>query len=216
VIPGCSVCGYAVEWVHSSFHGVWRLYRDRPDILTRGRYVFVPPETPHYPGLHNFWSADWTLDRKDKSPPSPLGEDRALRNSYSKGGIEGPIAPPQLVGSRNCISGGATYPLPVIDRRSVGGYDSRCWSLQGLTPPLYFEGTGGAEGDGQVVDYESWALEGTGGAEVAGEVVDFESWALEGTGGAEVAGEVVDFESWALEGTGGAEGNGSVIFPIPP
>jgi hypothetical protein len=238
-VPGCSTCGYAVEWVRRSFRGRWRLYRDRPDILTRGRYVKTPEETPFYPGWHNLWSADWTYDRKVQADPPPLGEVRSGRLGYDKGGISPVLAPAALVGSADCVRHGDVFPIPLsVVRSTVGGFDSRCWSQLGLDVPGIWTATGGvaiggvsawatftswtATGGVAIGGVSAWAgsssWEATGGVEIGGVSAWAGSPAWEGTGGVEVGGVSSWAGSPAWEATGGLviDGVSGWIGPIPP
>jgi len=127
-------CGLAVDWVRSCHRGTFRLFKDRPEILTRGRFFFVPDDTPFLEGFHNYYSAEWTQDREVPYTPPALGEDLEKRLGYSPG-ILGvlPLPDAVLVGSAKCVSEGDSYPpaVGVPPRRLIAGIDSRCW----LTPP---------------------------------------------------------------------------------
>lgn len=102
--------------------------------MTRGRYYFAPPNTPHYPGFHNLGSADWDYDAWLPYEPPELGEDRSLRLGYSKGSLGVAHPPPNMVGNGNCISEGeATY--PAVSRPMTAGIDCRCWEQAGLVCP---------------------------------------------------------------------------------
>lgn len=125
--PGCSVCGYGVEFVRSCFRSQWRLFRNNP-VTTAGRYFFGDDSTPVYPGWHNLWSRDWVSDELDSVT---LGEDPAAVRSYSLGAPLGPIAPPAVLGSADCIANGETWPLPVVPTLE-GGFSVACFA--GLAP----------------------------------------------------------------------------------
>lgn len=125
----------AVELLRSCYSGRWRLFRDRPDIVTEMRYYFVADDTPVYEGWHNYASANWTKDREAPYVPPLLGEDASLPTVYSKGDL-GTVHPPAtLLGSADCVAGGETYPPAVQERRMIAGIDSRCWSERGLPLP---------------------------------------------------------------------------------
>lgn len=130
--PGCSTCGYVVEWLRSCYESEWRLFQDRPDVKTPGRYVFSPPGTPCYPSWHNLGSSIWTTDERDPEPM--LGEVDGTHRLYSLGVAPLPFAPAALLGSSACIEQGERYPLPIIDRTFPGNWDSRCFTIP--PPPL--------------------------------------------------------------------------------
>lgn len=123
--PACTVCGYAVEWLRSSYQSDWRLFRDRSGVLTPGRYVKLPLGSAHYPGVHNLWSRNWTTEEADLQPP--LGEDYATRHVYDFGDAQADLPPKVIIGSADCIANGETaYPSdPPITL--IGGWDSRCY-----------------------------------------------------------------------------------------
>jgi hypothetical protein len=128
--PGCTLCGYAVEWVRSCYTSEWRLFKDHPEVRTRGRYVFVPENTPHYQAPHNYGSRIWTSD--ERQPGGPLGEVDDFAHQWANG--QGPPAfPPAFrIGRTDCIAEGERYPLPVIPREFVLGFDARCWARDPL------------------------------------------------------------------------------------
>jgi len=122
-----------VEFVRSCHHGTWKLFQDS-DVETTGRYYFAPPDTPHYPGFHNLWSADWTYEREEVYTPPTLGENREKRLGYSKGNLG--IAHPAAItlGSATCIESGEVLNPQVepVQRRLVNGIPEECW--QGSPP----------------------------------------------------------------------------------
>jgi len=127
--PGCTVCGYAVEWLRSCYAGNWRLFQGS-NATTRGYYYFSPVGTPHYPGLHNLGSRIW---RNDDFQNPPLGEAEGPQ-AYRKGALAIPPPPAVLIGSAACIQSGDTLPLPLISRTLPAGVDSRCYPGQALIP----------------------------------------------------------------------------------
>lgn len=130
--PGCSTCGFAVEWLRSCYDSNWRLFRGQPAVVTPGSYVFAPPGIPHYPGWHNLGSRNWTSD--ERTPAPELGEVDGGRQVYGLGIAPLPYPPAGLLGDADCITNGERYPLPVITRNFDRGWDSRCFDLP--RPPL--------------------------------------------------------------------------------
>lgn len=128
--PGCSTCGYAVEWLRSCYSSQWRLFRGGP--ASRGYYYFAPEGTPHYPSPHLRGSNVWTSDEND--PPADLGEVEGTRRTYRKGILAVTYPPAVRVGSEECIRDGEAWPLPVIDRTLPGGIDSRCYPPDAPVP----------------------------------------------------------------------------------
>lgn len=129
--PGCTVCGFVVEWVRTPYISRWRLF-DNPAIETRGRYVVAPPGTPHYPGLHPYGSRNWVDDEYDPEPE--LGEVTGAREKGTVFGLPAPYSRAVLVGSATCVERGDHWPLPVI-ARTVVGWDSRCYPPIPSPPP---------------------------------------------------------------------------------
>ncbi len=107
------------------FRSKFRLFRDRPDIITPGRWVRVPWDTPHYPGPHWYGSRDWTSDERDPWPE--LGEVEGNVRLWDGGAPAGALAPPVLIGRPDCIEKGDRWPLPVLSRNFATGWDSRCY-----------------------------------------------------------------------------------------
>lgn len=123
--PGCTVCGYAVEWLRSCYANKWRLFRGRPDVLTPGRYVFAPEGTPHFPGWHNFGSKTWTTDERDPWPA--LGEAQS-RPTWTRGETFTNWPRAIVLGDLDCLQSGERTPLPLVNPPElVGGFDVRCF-----------------------------------------------------------------------------------------
>lgn len=126
-----------VEYVRSCYRSLWRLFQNRPDVLTAGRYYFAPEGTPHYEGIHHYGSADWTWDATFPPVPPVLGEVKRLPRPYSLGSLGVSHPPAAVLADPACLRLGETYPQ-VIDpqRRLIMGVDSRCWTMRGVVPPL--------------------------------------------------------------------------------
>lgn len=125
----------AVDWARSCHIGTWRLFKNRPDLLTAGRFYFATDDTPFYPGFHHVYSADWTYDREAQLGPPDLGEDRERRIGYSRGSFGTDLPPPHPLGSRECLEVGEGVPDPAEERTLIMGVDSRCWSAVGEPVP---------------------------------------------------------------------------------
>jgi len=121
-----------VDWARSCYRGSWRLFANRPDILTPGRFYFAEEDiTPYYPGFHNFTNADWTFNAEEPYVPPALGEDRSLRRGYSKGGLGIPRPRAIFLGTEDCLKNGETnYPAP--DRLIPGGVDAKCYPAESV------------------------------------------------------------------------------------
>ncbi len=122
-----------MEWLRTCYTGQWRLFRGQPGIVTPGRYVRVPLNTPHYPGFHNLGSRRWRQGNGEEQPA--LGELDNSAQQWSTGAAGGAVPPAVVVGSQDCISQGGRWPLPVIDREFVNGFDSRCFA--GFLPSTF-------------------------------------------------------------------------------
>lgn len=117
-------CGYGVEWVRSSFRSYWRLFRDRPEVLTPGRYVFAPKNTPCCPFPTFLGSRDWTSDERDPWPE--LGEWEGAR-TWDSGRYDDVWPSAIIVGTRECIENGETTYPPSTDRDFIAGFDRLCF-----------------------------------------------------------------------------------------
>lgn len=134
-----------VEFLRPCHRGTWRLFRDRPDVLTKGRFYFVPDDTPHYPGPHNLWSPTWTRNNDWPELPPPLGPDHEKATPWTAGMFGTTLPPAASIGSPGCIGGGEVYPPQTEGRVLIGGVDSRCWTGRGMpvppqTPVMLLEG----------------------------------------------------------------------------
>lgn len=116
------------------------MFKDHPEIVTPGRYVFAPPNTPHYPLPHWYGSRNWVTSENpvdDDFPYWPdLGEVRETKHSYSFGTRPTNFPPPRLLGSAACVGEGEAWPLPILDRDFATGFDSRCFPEQLPVPPV--------------------------------------------------------------------------------
>lgn len=125
-----------MEWTRSAFIGHWRLFAERPDLVTRGRYVFVPYGTPHLSSWHWLGSRDWATE--DRDPWPSMGETDGPRQ-WTNGQSEVALPPAAVLGTAECLANGERWPLPVINRELIGGFDSRCWALQTYPPSAPFQ-----------------------------------------------------------------------------
>jgi microcystin-dependent protein len=124
-----------VDYVRSCYKGEWRLFNGRPDLTTKGRLVFAPDNTPHYPGFHNVWSNNWTMDTWYPVELPELGDITPRRRSYSPGTLRIPYPPAITVGRPACIAEGETYP-PAVGSWLIEGYDAQCWIQAGIPTPV--------------------------------------------------------------------------------
>lgn len=108
--PDCSPCGYVVEMVRSCFVSRWRLFKDRPDLTTAGRFFRVPDNTPALPLFHYYFSRDYVSDFYEE--PVELGET-GVRRKYDKGVPPPGWNPPVVVGEPECIRTGETMLPPL-------------------------------------------------------------------------------------------------------
>jgi len=99
-------------------------------VTTAGRYIFCDDDTPVTPVPTNLWSRDWISDELDDAV---LGEDPSAVRTYSLGGAIGPIPPPTLLGTADCLANGETWPLPMVPTL-IGGFPSDCF-LSAPEPP---------------------------------------------------------------------------------
>lgn len=130
--PGCTVGGFAVEWIRTCFSSHFRLFAGRPDVLTRGRWVRMPRTTRHFPFLHWYGSRDWTSDERDPWPR--LGEYDGPRTYYN-GAPPVPLPSARLIGTLSCIRDGESYPPPPTT--FLNGFDQRAYTSvaqHGLPP----------------------------------------------------------------------------------
>ena len=110
--------------MRSCRQSVWRLFRDHPEIETRGRYVRLPPRASHFRSPHHFGSIAWSGEDHPRTAPA-LGELPG-RSIWDNGQTAIDPPGPGLLGTALCLAQGERYPLPRIEREIRGGWDSRC------------------------------------------------------------------------------------------
>jgi Lipase (class 3) len=132
IVPACSTCGLAVEWGRSCYVSGWRLFRDNLEVVTRGRYYFAPPNTPHFSGFHNLGSRNW--EDKNHLLEQGLGEDQTYKQSWNGGQI--PAAPPlpSVVGSLECIQQGETIEHSIVASSLIDGFPPDCFGPEERLP----------------------------------------------------------------------------------
>lgn len=134
MIPGCSTCGLAVEWLRSCYSSEWFLFSDSPTTAVRGRYYFSPPGTPFFSQPNLLGSRVWnpyTVD--DGTSPDPdvaapaLGESRSAAHRWDAGYL--PVAMPSnvIIGNAACLADGALLAdgVPLADQ--VEGFPPSCF-----------------------------------------------------------------------------------------
>lgn len=123
-MPGCSTCGFAVEWLRSCYSSSKRLFRDQPTKLAFGRYYFND-KAPHYGGLHYFGSNNWQRGEMDDDPP--LGEPIDASRKWYNGRAPERLPLPKIIGSPSCLADGETFPVAPPAPVLIDGIDSRCF-----------------------------------------------------------------------------------------
>jgi len=137
-LPGCSACGYAVDFLRACYTSSRRLYKDRPDVVTVGRYWFAPPGTPHLPFPHIFGSLNWMRGEVTTSPP--IGEVLEAPRPFFDGALLVQIPSAVVVGNPLCLTEGDQFPPPTIPgRQSIDGIDSRCYARRFGAGPSILE-----------------------------------------------------------------------------
>lgn len=122
-----------MDVLRSCYESEWRLIAGRPDLVTRGRYVFVGDDVPFYPGPTLLGSRNWT--RGAPEPEPALGESWTARQKWTNGEpASGPVPAPALIGDADCIAQGERWPIPLVTRDLSTGFDSRCPQQAPPTP----------------------------------------------------------------------------------
>jgi len=102
------------------------LFRDDPEAITRGRYYFAPPSTPHAP-IHNVGSGTWHDQNWRKIVT--LGEIPESERTYYVGDPPEAIPLAQAVGSQFCRQEGELIGLAANPSDLINGYPAGCYSL---------------------------------------------------------------------------------------
>jgi len=121
-----------VEYVRSTYESDWALFADRPDVLTRGRYVRVAPNTPGYPGLHNYGSANWR--RGNGEPEQLLGEKLSAKRVWTRSVAMQRQPLPILVGDPQCVENGELFANHTPPPSLQDGFLPACFAAGGPVP----------------------------------------------------------------------------------
>jgi len=125
-VPPCSTCNLVVEWGRSCYASSWAFFRGSPNTLTRGRYYFARPATPHAPGPHFLGSRDW--HDKNNGLDVPLGESMTAERKWDAG-LPPPLLPNnQTIGAGECLSDGASLAAAIDPATQVNnGFNALCF-----------------------------------------------------------------------------------------
>ncbi len=135
MVPECSVCGLAVDWLRSCYQSSWHLFADSPSTLTVGRYYFCPPSTPFAGISTNLSSRNW-LDRNFLNEQA-LGEDLAAKQVWDNGLPPAALPRNQIIGSKDCISSGEQIVNALPESQIIDGFNSLCFRPRVPLDPVW-------------------------------------------------------------------------------
>jgi len=114
----------SVEFGRSCYSSEWRLFRDDPERITRGRYYFSPTGARAYPGIHNLGSRDW--HDRNWITEQALGEDLSAEHEWSAGQLPTDVPADRFLGSLPCIENGSTSDDVIDVDDLVNGFPVAC------------------------------------------------------------------------------------------
>lgn len=138
-----------MEWLRSCYESYWRL-SDDSTVWTRGRYVFVPDDTPFYPAFHNYGSRNWSTDDFPNGEPT-RGEVRSVKQRYFNGLSPNPLPLARTIGTAEEIASGGR-PDSFCEWR-FEGFDGATWSEVGQGARIEFEDSFNCGGINSVRQY---------------------------------------------------------------
>jgi len=101
------------------------LFRDAPDVKTRGRYYFSPDDTPMVSGFHHLGSRTW-LDGNAVLVQN-LGEDLTSPHKWYAGAPPADVPSNFIVGTAACIRDGESVQHVSPDADLIDGFPSACF-----------------------------------------------------------------------------------------
>lgn len=135
-MSGWSACGSIMDCVRSCYRSRMALYRDRPDVLTEGRWHFCPPGAKPVPYLHLFGSSNYDPD--GRFDPQ-VGEVGTGSHPWSNGSSN-----PRLLGQNTCGSAEQWMTGSVFISQGTPAVDADGVPLCCLALPIM----GGGDADG--------------------------------------------------------------------
>lgn len=115
----------SVEWVRSCYESEWRLFRDDPEMRTRGRYYFSPPGTPHVSTMHNFGSRNW-VDRNN-GVEQGLGENLDTPQKWNRGDPPAFFPLNRSTDKGNCLLTGDLVDDGIDYNDAINGFPVACY-----------------------------------------------------------------------------------------
>lgn len=128
IVPACSPCGAAVEWLRSCYQSRWALFADRPDVHTSGRYYFAEEGVPFVAGQHIFGSSEW-LD-KNWGHAQGLGEIINSSRSWDNGQPPAVMPGVDTIGRPNCLEQGERFSDGIPSATLIAGFPPQCLRTQ--------------------------------------------------------------------------------------
>lgn len=119
MMPGWHACGCVMDYLRSCYASNQRPFRDRPDVIVRGRWHWSPPGARVIPYEHLFGSS--THDPNGTLDDPPLGELRG-HHGRSKGKTSARYTGQNWCGSEEVWTQGALFSAlgtPTVDEEGV-------------------------------------------------------------------------------------------------
>jgi len=118
-----------VDVLRSCHTGRWRFYKNRPDIITSGRFYFAHPDAPCLPYPHDFYSATWTVgDERDPLSTGPIQEPPG---AWNQGELDISFPPGTPFGTWSQFAEELTFPEEINGSQLRAGIPTSCWTSVG-------------------------------------------------------------------------------------
>ena len=135
LIPDCSVCGLAVDWIRSCYQSRWHLFGDAPGTSTPGRYYVCPPKTPFVSVPNLYLSRTW-LDNNFINVQG-LGEDLTTKHTWDNGTPPAVLPNNEIIGSDDCIRDGDSIVNGLDFTKIRNGFSISCYAPAVPRDPIW-------------------------------------------------------------------------------
>jgi len=115
--------------LRSCHAGRWRFFKNRPDVITSGRFYFADDQANPLPYYHDFYSSTWT--KGDEYAADATGPIQEQVGPWNAGDLDISFPPGIPYGDADQFSGELSYPDDTNNSRLRAGIPEACWTSVG-------------------------------------------------------------------------------------